>query len=163
MTLVLDKALEQLQWYGRGPHENYPDRQTGAAIALHRSTVTDQYVPYPKVQETGNKCDVRWLTLTDEDGSGLMIKDNAPMGMSALHYTPADLQAARHTHELKKRPEVILCLDAGASGLGNGSCGPGPLPEYIYTSRKTEFGFIIRPIRTADNVVELGRQTASGR
>ena len=163
ITMVLDKGHENLQWYGRGPHENYIDRLCGAPVGVYKSTVSDQYIPYPKPQETGNKCDVRWVGLTDSKGDGVLITGDRSFSMSALHYTASDLGRARHTIDLKKRPEIILSLNAHSSGLGNGSCGPGPLEKYIYKSAPARFSFMIQPISGADNLTLLGRSyRASG-
>lgn len=122
---------ERLQWHGRGPWENYPDRKENADMGVWSSSVDEQYVPYARPQENGNKEDVRWLTLTDAAGSGIKISaEQNPFSFSALHFAAADLASARHTVDLKPRPEVILSLDAKMSGLGNSSCGPGVLERY---------------------------------
>jgi beta-galactosidase len=100
-------------------------------MGLWRSMVTEQCVPYVRPQETGNKEDVRWVELTDANGSGLKISTEGNLfSFSALHFTANDLASARHNYELKPRPEVILSLDAEMSGLGNSSCGPGVLEKY---------------------------------
>src|SRR5262249_25435918 len=125
--------------YGRGPWENYPDRKRSADMGVWEGCVDGQCVPYVKPQETGNKEDVRWLTLTDpRTGAGLLVTaQNQSMAMSALHFTAADLAAVRHNYELKPRPEVVLSLDAKQSGLGNSSCGPGVLERYAVLPDKT--------------------------
>ena len=107
-------------------------------MGVWSGTVTGQYIPYVKPQETGNKEDVRWLTLTDTNGTGLWVAaEGKPMAMSAIHFTAADLVAVRHNYELKPRPEVILSLDAKQSGLGDSSCGPGVLERYAVLPAKT--------------------------
>jgi beta-galactosidase len=131
IVIKLAAPFENFRWYGRGPWENYADRKQSADMGVWTSAVSDQYVPYVRPQENGNKEDVRWLTLTDANGGGLMVKDEGdPMAVSALHFTAADLAAVRHSYELKPRPEVILSLDARQCGLGNSSCGPGVLVPY---------------------------------
>lgn len=125
--------LEHLRWYGRGPHENYPDRNQSADMEIWTSTVDEQYIPYVRPQETGTKTDVHWLTLTDASGMGLMVTAEPNMAASALHYTANDLDQATHTYEIKRRDDIVLSLDARHSGLGNGSCGPGVLPQYEIT------------------------------
>jgi beta-galactosidase len=123
--------FENFRWYGRGPWENYADRKRSADMGVWQGSVGGQYVPYVKPQETGNKEDVRWLTLWDTNGAGLwVVAEGKPMAMSALHFTAADLAAVRHNYELKPRSEVVLSLDAKQSGLGNSSCGPGVLERY---------------------------------
>lgn len=131
VVMQLAPQLEKLRWYGRGPWENYPDRKQSADMGIWSGTVTDQYVPYVRPQETGSKQDVHWITLTDADGHGLLVQSEAaPISMSALHFTAADLSSVRHNYELKPRPEIILSLDARQCGLGNSSCGPGVLTQY---------------------------------
>ncbi len=100
-------------------------------MGVWNSTVTQQYVPYVRPQENGNKEDVRWLELTDAGGNGLKISaEENPFSFSALHFTATDLAAVRHNYELQPRPEIILSLDAKMCGLGNSSCGPGVLEKF---------------------------------
>ena len=100
-------------------------------MGVWKSTVAEQYVPYVRPQENGNKEDVRWLELTDANGSGLKIStEQSPLSFSVLHFTTADLAAARHNFELQPRAEIILSLDAKMCGLGNSSCGPGVLEKH---------------------------------
>ena len=150
VTMLLPGSFEQLSWYGRGPHENYRDRSTGAALGLYNSTVTEQYVPYIMPQENGNKSDVRWLTLNNENGLGLYIAGKQPLEFSAAHYTAADLYAAHHTYELQPRPEVILNLDYQQMGLGGASCGPPTLPQYVIMPGEFSFAMRLRPFTVAE-------------
>jgi beta-galactosidase len=130
VVLRIARPYDALAYYGCGPHENYVDRRQAADVGVWSASVKYQYIPYPRPQETGAKTEVRWLSLTDADGDGLLVVSKEPLTFSALHYTAADLDQASHTAELKPREEVILSLDAKHSGLGNGSCGPGVLPCY---------------------------------
>ena len=117
LIMTVSGRLNNFQWYGRGPYENYPDRKTGADVGLYRSTVDEQYVPYPRPQENGNKEDVRWATLTDDAGAGLLaVADDNVMSVTALHFKPTDF-AAGHTNELKRREGITLCLDYKQCGL----------------------------------------------
>jgi beta-galactosidase len=135
LVMRLAPGLQQFRWYGRGPHENYCDRKDSTDVGIWSSKVDAQYVPYAKPQENGNKEDVRWATLTDTSGDGLLIvSEDGPMAISALHFTTADFANARHAFELKPRPEVMLSLDAAQCGLGNSSCGPGVLEKYALTA-----------------------------
>jgi len=128
IVMQLAPQFENLRWCGRGPWENYPDRKQSADMGVWSSTVTDQYVPYVRPQETGAKQDVRWLTLTNAEGHGLRVEtESDSISFSALHFTAADLSSVRHNYELTPRPEVILSLDFLQCGLGNSSCGPGVL------------------------------------
>jgi beta-galactosidase len=146
VVLRLGAALENFRWYGHGPGENYSDRMAATPIGLYSSSVTAQYVPYARPQETGNKEGVRWLTLTDKSGRGLMVVATAEtMAASALHFTVADLDAAKHAFELKPRVETILSLDAKQCGLGNSSCGPGVLERYAVPVQPYTLRFSLRP------------------
>jgi beta-galactosidase len=139
-------GLETLRWYGHGPIENYSDRLECAPIGLWTGSVSDQYVPYERPQETGNKEGLRWLSLTDKEGRGLLVV--APvqtLSFSALHFTASDLSVAKYRHELHARPEVILSLDARQCGLGNSSCGPGVLERFAVLPGTYEFACELRP------------------
>lgn len=142
VTMTLAPGLENLDWFGRGPWENYADRKASAMVGLYNSIVADQYVPYIMPQEHGHKTDVRWLALTNTAGAGLRVEGNPTLEFSASHFTAEDLYQARHTCDLKPRSEVILNLDAAMRGLGTASCGPDTLeryrllaPEYTFTYR----------------------------
>ncbi len=146
VQLSLSSSLHNFEYYGHGPHENYPDRMTGAALGHYASTVDEQYAPYPFPQETGNKEGVRWALLSNGDGAGVLVKPDTPLSLSALPYTAADLDAASHTHELKPRRSVVLVINHRQSGLGNASCGlAGVLEPYQCHPEACSFGFTLRP------------------
>ncbi len=140
VDLVLSPSLEQLDWYGRGPWDNYADRKVSALVGLYRSAVTDQYVPYILPQEHGHKTDVRWLSLTG-NGSGLKVFGQPLIEFSASHFTAADLFTARHTIDLKPRAEVYLNLDHRQRGLGTASCGPDTLAPYCLLQPEYRFAY----------------------
>jgi beta-galactosidase len=147
LVLGLAKDLENVRWLGRGPWENYSDRKASTDLGVWASTVTDQYVPYVRPQETGNKEDVRWVELTDANGRGVRIATREqPMAFSALHFTAADLAAVRHNYELSPRPEVILSIDAKMSGLGNSSCGPGVLERFAVRPENYRLHLFFSPV-----------------
>ena len=146
LRLALPGEFDTLTWYGRGPHETYPDRKQGARVGLYSGSVDDQYVPYIVPQENGNKTDVRWAALTGEEGPGLLAVGLPLLNVSAHHFTAEDLTAARHTFELKRRQEIILNLDHLQAGLGNASCGPGRLPQYLIEPVETRFQVRLRPL-----------------
>jgi len=131
IAFCLPAAYDNFTWYGRGPQENYPDRKTSADVGRWSGKVNTQYTYYPRPQDSGNKEDVRYLTLANPKGKGLRIDAiGKPFSASALHYTAQDIYAASHDYLLKARPEVILSIDAAVLGLGNSSCGPGVLKKY---------------------------------
>lgn len=141
VKMVLDKGFENLKWLGRGPYESYPDRKIGAAIGCYSSTVAEQYVPYIKPQESSNKEEVRWMSLTDDKGDGLLVTACSHMSATALHFTAEDLAYAGHTNKLIPRQEVILSLDYRQTGLGNRSCGPETLEKYKLYPDPARFKF----------------------
>jgi beta-galactosidase len=152
VRMQLDGALENFAYYGRGPWENYVDRQTGSDIGYYESTVTDQYVPYVRPQENGNKCDVRWAAFTDKSGQGVLFSFLTPLSVTATHFTSEDLDGARHRNGQERivnfpvpRKEVCLSLDIGQTGLGGASCGPTPLDKYILRAQPFEYTYILRP------------------
>jgi hypothetical protein len=145
LQMHLPEGYEQLAWYGRGPHETYVDRQEGAQVGVYRGTVDEQFVPYVLPEENGNKTEVRWVTLTNADGLGLHASADRLLEVSAHHFTPEDLTAAAHPHEIARRPEVVLHLDYGQSGLGSASCGPGRLEKYRLNAEEIRYCVRLRP------------------
>ncbi|MDA0977395.1 MAG: DUF4981 domain-containing protein, partial [Proteobacteria bacterium] len=125
----LPAGFEQLDWYGRGPHETYSDRKQSGQLRHHRASVTDQYVPYILPQEHGNLTDVRWIAVADDAGR-LVFDSEQLLEASASHYPHEILTGAWHTYEVSPRSETYVCLDAAQRGLGGASCGPDTLPVY---------------------------------
>jgi beta-galactosidase len=146
VVLVLPPGLEQLEWLGRGPWENYPDRLASTLVGRHRSTVSDQYVPYILPQEHGHRGDARRIALTDGNGRGLEVGGRPAIGFTASHFAAADLYAARHTSDLEPRPEVILGLDHAQRGLGTASCGPDTHERYRLNEPVYRFAYVLRPL-----------------
>lgn len=134
-------GYENLRWYGRGPHENYTDRERSAYFGLYENTVDGMVESYARSQSMGNRGDVRWLTLTNDKGQGLKLTSGPEdLGFSALHARDWDLtHTIGHTHEINEilLPQTVLSLDCVQVGLGNASCGPGPLPEYLIRNDHT--------------------------
>lgn len=148
LDLVLNSSLEQVNWFGRGPFENYPDRKHAAMVGLHCSTVTDLFTPYLYPTENGGRQDVRWVTLTGKDGVGLRIRAIDPLfSFSAQHHSMLDLAHAKHVADLPKRLDVFLHLDARHCGLG-GDTGwtPNVHPEYLVPPGRYRFGFVFEPL-----------------
>jgi len=143
--LQVPGAFENLQYFGHGPWENYSDRKVAADVGLYTSTVAQQYVPYAKPQACGSRENARWLTLTDDDGFGLMVVADQEMSFTALHYTQQELASKRHPCDLQPLEEVILSIDYRQLGIGNASCGSPPLWEHIIRPRRTEFAYALRP------------------
>jgi beta-galactosidase len=128
----LAAGFEDLAWFGRGPHESYPDRCAGAPVGRWRSRVTDQYVPYLHPQEHGHHTDTRWVRL-DDGVTSLTVRgegSTATFGFSARHHFDADLDAAAEPADLVARATTELHVDHRMRGLGTASCGPDTLAAY---------------------------------
>lgn len=137
IAFCLSSDYNTFIWQGRGPQDNYPDRKTSAAVGLWKGPVADQYVHYPRPQDSGNKEEVRRLMLTDRHGKGIRVDAvEDAFSASALHYTAQDLYKETHDCNLKPRSEIILSLDAAVLGLGNSSCGPGVLKKYAIDKKE---------------------------
>ncbi|MFL0267538.1 glycoside hydrolase family 2 TIM barrel-domain containing protein [Candidatus Clostridium radicumherbarum] len=163
MEMKMPAGFENLSWYGRGPEENYWDRNTGAFIGLYNSTVTDEFVPYIEPSETGNHTDIRWMTVTNKDGVGLMVSGQPLMEASALHYTAEDLSTKAHTYQLTKIPETDLHLNYKQMGVGgDNSWGAKPHPEFtLYSNQTYSYSMRIRPIATGQSADELNNYDLS--
>jgi len=129
---VLPGAYSQIAWYGRGPHESYADRLTGAALGTYTASLEEWVHDYDRPQENGNRCDVRWARFTDAAGRGLQITAlGEPLSLGAWPYSQTDLEAARHPHELPRGDRVWLQVDHRQMGLGGDtSWGERVHPEY---------------------------------
>ena len=138
LQVALNPRLEQVEWYGRGPIENYWDRKNAAYVGLYKNTVTGMEEAYVRAQSMGNRDDVRWLTLKSLDNQGIRITSKDHLNFSALHFTDPELWELTYGHDLDniRRAEVILNLDCIQRGIGNGSCGPGPRPHYEIEKNK---------------------------
>lgn len=150
LQTMFDRNLENVEWFGRGPVENYSDRKSAAFVGRYASTVDAMRENYVRSQSMGCRTETRWLTLTDEEGRGVRITAlQNPFDFTALHFTDRDLWDAKYGHALDKvrREEVVLNLDCATRGLGSASCGPGPRPEYILKPGSTySYAFRITPV-----------------
>ncbi|NOR14715.1 MAG: DUF4981 domain-containing protein, partial [Candidatus Aminicenantes bacterium] len=151
MQMVLGPEFENMSWHGRGPHETYWDRKSGAPVGVYYGKVWDQYHPYIRPQENGNKTDVRWVALTNDEGIGLLVSGNTLLNISAHHFLPQDLDPGpskrqRHTTDLKRRKFVLLNIDYQQMGVGGDtSWGARPHPQYTLNAQKYHYRFCIRP------------------
>lgn len=150
LQCFFNKEFEKVDWFGRGPIENYPDRKSAAFVGKYSSTVENMKENYVRSQSMGCRTETRWLTLTDEGGKGIKIEslDN-PFDFTVLHFTDRDLWNAKYGHEIEKfrRDEVVLNLDCATRGLGSASCGPGPREEYqISPNSKYSYSMRISPV-----------------
>lgn len=150
MMMTLPKSYDNVEYYGRGPHENYSDRKETALIKIYKQSVEEQFYPYIRPQETGNKTDVRWLKLNSNELS-LTVTGNSDFNFTALHYLMKDLDDGdrrdqRHVAEAKERDLTNLFIDTAQMGLGSiNSWGQLPLEKYRLLEREYRYSFKIRP------------------
>lgn len=153
MLFSLKKELDNFSYYGRGPWENYQDRNTSSLKGIYESKVADQYVPYTRPQENGYKTDIRWITLTNSSGNGIEILGLQPLGVSALNNYPEDFDPGltkkqQHTNDITPRNEVIICVDLAQRGVGgDNSWGAMPHEQYQLRNKAYSYGFVIKPIK----------------
>jgi beta-galactosidase len=139
--------FRHLAWYGRGPHETYPDRKESGQFAVWEENVSAGNLPYVMPQEYGNKTDVRWARLTREDGVGLRVSGENPFQISAHPFTIRTLEESRHKFTLLPNGSITLNVDFEMCGLGNGSCGPAVLPEYEVQAKPATYKIQMRPVK----------------
>ena len=157
-VMAIPQKYENLTYYGRGKQDNYNDRKTGAFIEQFSGKVKDEFVHFPKPQDMGNHEEVRWVSLTDNQGNGAIFIPNEPMSASALQYTAKDMILAPHPHELPEAKDTYLHLDIAVTGLGGNSCGQGaPLSKDRVLSGGSHItGFMIRPVRGGNIETTVG-------
>lgn len=162
-SMVLPSELNQYDYYGRGPVNNYNDRKTSQFIGWYHSPVAEQGIMLPKPQAQGNREEVRWCAVTNSQQQGVVFISDSTMSASALPWSQQELTLAAHPYQLPKSSGTHLHLDAKVTGLGGASCGQGgPLTPDQVRSTPTTFGFIIRPAVKSD-LPNLVKVSATGR
>ena len=142
--MIMPKALDCFEWYGRGPLDAYVDRKDGAALGLYKGTVDEQFVNYIFPQENGNKYDVRWVSLSDASGAGLSVSGKQPLEANVRHYTTMELAEALHPYDLTPIDGSVLHINYKMAPLGNESCGPRPLEQYILYPKPWNFTIMFK-------------------
>lgn len=165
MRMILPAEYDQMSWFGRGPQENYADRKTGAAIGLYKTSVWEQYHPYVRAQETGNKCDVRWVALRNKYGDGLLVIGEDPLSVSAWNFPQEDIcyrpfhVERRHGGSVEKKDMVWLNIDHRQMGVGgDNTWGAQVHPEYTITPHAWTYSFTLCPLSAADDAGALSRK-----
>ncbi len=147
MSMRVADRYDNYTYYGRGPVENYIDRCYGSDIGIYESKVADQYTPYVRPQENGNKTDVRYLTLTDESGYGLRIEGKEALGATVSHVPTEDLDPGlskkyRHQNDIHHQSQIFLNIDMFQRGIGGtNSWGALPLRQYRYDNKDYSFTY----------------------
>ncbi len=157
MKTSLKDGMNVLRYYGRGPHENYWDRNSSAYIGEYAGRVHEQYVPYIRPQENGYKTDSRWMMLTTPQGTGLFFKSDKPFSFSALHNPTEDFDQItkknyQHTIDIKSRKETYLHIDYKQMGVGgDDSWWAKPHPQYRLEDDTYKFRFSFMPIKKGEH------------
>ncbi len=157
MALTLPTEFDSVTWYGRGPHESYWDRKTGAALGVYGGSVVDLYHPYVRPQENGNRSDTRWVALWNAaSGVGLLAVGAPTIDFSAYPFANEDFDEGpekrqRHTYDLERRPFVTLNLDYRQMGVGgDNSWGARPHEQYTLPVKGYSYSFRLRPFTQSD-------------
>ncbi|WP_199616106.1 beta-galactosidase small subunit [Paenibacillus alkalitolerans] len=145
MMFAMDRSFDNFSWFGKGPHENYCDRATGAKLGIYEGKAAEQFVPYLKPQECGNKTEVRWAEITDSDGDGLLIRGCSTVEVNVLPYTPSELEAHDHAYKLPPSDKTVVRVNCRQMGVGgDDSWHAKTHPEFtLYADRTYEYSYIM--------------------
>ena len=145
VSFKMPEEYSALEWYGRGPHESYSDRKHGAKLGIYSGSVKDQYHPYVRPQENGNKTNVRWAALSNQDNSGVIIYGIPDFDFSVHHYTLKNLTEASHTYMVNEAGPVTINIDQLQMGLGgDDSWNPRTHEEFQIKPNTYNYAFILR-------------------
>ena len=153
MNWILPESYESIEYYGNGPNENYQDRNYAAPTAIYKQTIKQQFYPYIRPQETGNKTGIRWFKVKNAKGKGLMIQSDIALSISALHYYDKDLDDGDQKHQnhpgdLTPRKQTQLHIDYAQMGVGGiNSWGTLPLDKYRLPYKNYEYTYKVTPLR----------------
>ena len=153
MQMQMPRSFETIEYYGRGPIENYIDRNHCTDLGIYRQSVTEQFYSYIRPQENGTRTDIRWWRMINKAGNGIEVVAASPFSASALHYTIESLDEGwskqqGHSPEVEEADLTNLCIDKIQAGLGCvNSWGSIALPEYQVPYQDYEFTFILSPIQ----------------
>ena len=157
VSITLNKQYDNMTWFGRGPHENYIDRNTSSYVGLYSGTVAEQYFPYDRPQENGNKTDVRWMSLTDNSGLGLMAIGEPYISTSAYMFPTEDLdepgtrKSQRHISDIQMKDMVTWNIDLKQMGVGGDtSWGAYPHQQYLIPAERMFFRFKLCPVNVKE-------------
>ncbi len=148
VAFEMPREFENVKWYGRGAGESYPDMLLSTTVGVFESKVSQMHEPYLRPQESGNRSETRWFTITNNSGVGIAVCSGELFDFSAHHYTDDDLMLWRHTEDVKDMNFTRVNIDGYVSGIGSNSCGPQPMDQYLVKTDGTkEFSFTITPIK----------------
>ena len=145
VRMLLDPSLSDLDYFARGPMENYADRKRGSDMGHYSSTVSAQMTPYEKPQECGNHEDLEWLSLAGKGGERLLaMADGDPLQFSALPYRDEEMEDVPYRIDLPGSTATVLILSGKTLGVGSAACGPRPLPQYRLDCAPRTFSYVLR-------------------
>lgn len=144
LTLTLNPDLDTVEWYGRGPQENYPDRKTGYQTGIYTTTIEQMYEPYLLPQDYGLRTDTRWLRLTDPKGTGILVSMDQHFNFNAYPYSTDNLTKAMYTYQLQPQDGITLNLDYATSGVG--CTARGIFPAYRAMPQSMQRTVVIKPV-----------------
>jgi beta-galactosidase len=150
LQLIMPEDNEEVEYFGYGPHESYIDKHLSVRIGKYLTTVDEMFENYLMPQENGSRFGTEWVIISNELGMGLKFTGCPNFSFNAAHYTPEDLTAAEHPHELQKRKETVLNIDYKMSGVGSNSCGPELLEKYRFDEKEFEFKLKFMPVFKED-------------
>ena len=151
-NFIIKSEFDQVNWYGRGPLENYQDRKTSQFVGNYKASVSDLYVPYIRPQENGYKTDVRWVTFTNSNGKGIKVLGSKLLSFSAHHQYNSDFDAGetkqqRHTTDIVKRDLVNINIDHAQMGVGGDtSWWTRPLEQYQIEAKNQSYSYSVLPL-----------------
>lgn len=151
LTMNLNKSLEKVRYFGRGPGENYVDSKEAGMLGLYTNTVDGMFTNYVVPQANGNHMDTKWVSLTDDRGQGLVFSTSNSFNFSTSYYDEKDLDEAKHTCDLKKSDHVVLNIDYKQNALGTYSCGQWQLEKYRTKVEPFEINFRITPFNNKES------------
>lgn len=154
MQAAIPGRYNHLAWFGKGPHETMPDRNHSGVIAIHTMSVEESIHDYLYPQENGNHSEVRWFSVTDESGQGLLVQDTQGtlLNFSARPYTDVDLDQAQHIHELPRRNIITLNIDLKQKGAGGDTPGLLALHDEFKMKRGVpcKYSFTLKPLNKVE-------------
>ncbi|MDG6143947.1 beta-galactosidase subunit alpha [Lactococcus formosensis] len=150
VKLALDKDLNNVKYFGRGPRENYKDSKEAAFIGVYDSTVEEMFTNYVVPQANGNRMDTSWIALTNDRGMGLLASTEDTFNFSTSYYEEVDLDQVLHTCDLRKRDYVVLNIDYSQNALGSYSCGQWQMKKYRTTFEKFKLSFRLTPFNNKE-------------
>jgi beta-galactosidase len=151
MQVGVDQSFSNVTWYGRGPYENYIDKRASADVGLYQKPIEAFMETYIVPQESGNKTDIRWMQLDNENKAGIVVVADSLLSMNASLYAEANIMGAKHTNKLTKSGQIYLQIDYKQMGVGGNdswSDVAAPLEQYQIPAKNYRYSFYIMPAAT---------------